>query len=71
MPYYRAAVQAKPDFVEARFNYGIALAKQHRYDEAARQFQETLQRQPDHAATKAALERALKLANGQQPRPAN
>jgi tetratricopeptide (TPR) repeat protein len=71
MPCYRAAIRAKPDFVEACFNYLIALAKQHRYTEAARQFQEMLQRQSDHAATKAALERALKLAKGQQPRPAN
>ena len=60
-------VRLKPDFVEARFNYGVALAKQQRYAEAAQQFQATLQRQPDHSAAKSALERARQLAKGQRP----
>ncbi len=65
LPQLAEVVRLEPDFVNARFNYGIALAKEHRYAEAVKQFQETLRRQPDHAAAKAALEHALKLANGQ------
>ena len=63
---FAEVVRLQPDFVNARFNYGVALARQQRYAEAAQQFQETLRRQPDHSAAKSALERALQLAKGQR-----
>jgi cytochrome c-type biogenesis protein CcmH/NrfG len=49
------------------YDHGVALARQQRYAEAADQFQEALQRKPDHSAAKSALERARQLAKGQRP----
>ena len=60
-------VRLQPDFVNARFNYGVALAREQRYAEAAQQFQEVLRRQPDHAAAKSALARALQLEKSSRP----
>lgn len=47
MPYYRAAVRAKPDFVEARFNLTMELARAGNFTEAIPQFAEVVRLQPD------------------------
>jgi Flp pilus assembly protein TadD len=46
---------------EARFNYGVALAKARRFDEAIREFQETLKLDPGNAQAGKFLEQATTL----------
>lgn len=46
---FRAALQLKPEFVEALYNFGALLAKEGRVDEAAAKYSEALKLQPDSA----------------------
>lgn len=55
---FEAAWQRQPDYVEARFNHGSALARQGKLSEAIRQWQEVLRLKPDDADARRALERA-------------
>jgi len=42
-------VRLRPDFLEAQFNLGMALAQQGRFDEASQHFAEALRIKPDFA----------------------
>jgi len=46
--------------VDARFNYGVALAKTGRISEAAVQFRETLRLRPDHPLAQRFLDQATR-----------
>jgi Flp pilus assembly protein TadD len=48
--------------VDARFNYGVALARSGRYAEAAEEFRETLRLRPQHPLAQRMLEDATRAA---------
>ncbi len=47
--HYRKALQIKPDFVEAQYNLGTALAGCGRFDEAITEYEKALQIRPEDA----------------------
>jgi len=51
MACFRRALQAKPDYAEAHYNLGKALAQLNRLPEAIARFHEALRYRPDHADT--------------------
>ena len=53
--YLRTALVARPDYFDAHYNLGVALAQQNDYDGASRQFQLALQLQPQDANAEANL----------------
>jgi Tfp pilus assembly protein PilF len=53
--YLRTALEARPDYFDAHYNLGVALAQQNDYDGASRQFQLALQLQPQDANAEANL----------------
>ena len=57
----RAALQRRPDYLEARFNYGVALAQRGRVDKAVEQWREVLRLDPDDPDALRALEEAMSL----------
>jgi tetratricopeptide (TPR) repeat protein len=46
---YQAALQARPDFLDARLNLGVALYRQRKFPAAAEIFREVLKTSPRHA----------------------
>jgi tetratricopeptide (TPR) repeat protein len=62
--HFQAAVKARPDFLEARFNLAATLARLGVADQAAEQYRAVLQIQPDFAPARAGLEA---LAAGAKP----
>jgi Flp pilus assembly protein TadD len=53
---FSEAVRLKPDYLEARINFGIALTKQQRTTEARQQFQEVLRRSPTNVVARRYLD---------------
>ena len=51
------AMRLQPDATEAHFNYGVMLANQKRFPEAARQFSKTLELNPAHPKAREFLTR--------------
>jgi cytochrome c-type biogenesis protein CcmH/NrfG len=47
LAHYREALRAKPDFVEGRYQFGLALAADRQYDEAIVELREVVRREPD------------------------
>ncbi len=64
VPEFQTAVRLRPDYTNARFNLGIALASLGRFDEAIPQFSEILRLKPDFTEARASLERCIALRNG-------
>lgn len=62
--HFQAAVKARPDFLEARFNLAATMARLGVADQAAEQYRAVLQIQPDFAPARAGLEA---LAAGAKP----
>jgi Tfp pilus assembly protein PilF len=62
--HFQAAVNARPDFLEARFNLAATLARLGAAVQAAEQYRAVLQIQPDFAPARAGLEA---LAAGAKP----
>ena len=54
-------MRLKPDFIEAHFNLGVALAKERRFAEAQRHFRETLRLEPNHPMARKYLEQTEAL----------
>jgi tetratricopeptide (TPR) repeat protein len=65
-PEFRQVLRLQPDFTEARTDLGIALYEQEKLEEALKQFEEVLQRNPEDAT---ALNYARRLRN-RTPGPA-
>ena len=59
--YYKKAIAIDPDYLEAHANYGGMLLDVGNVDEAIRQFNIVLTRQPDHAVTLTLLAQAYRL----------
>jgi Flp pilus assembly protein TadD len=55
-------VRLKPNFADAHFNYGIALAKARRFAEAVEELRTTLKLQPSHPYAAKALDQATRSA---------
>ena len=53
--YLRTSLRSRPDYFDAHYNLGVALAQQNDYDGAAREFQQALQLQPQDANAEANL----------------
>jgi tetratricopeptide (TPR) repeat protein len=53
--HYLAALELKPEFVEARYNLGILRAKQGRTDEAIRDYEAALALRPEYAEARLSL----------------
>ena len=54
---YRTALRIQPNFIEARYNLGLALVKMpNQMPEARAEFQEVLRSDPDFEPAKAMLE---------------
>ncbi len=49
MAHYQKALQVKPDYAAAHNNWGIALGKMGRFDDATASFQEAVRINPDYA----------------------
>ena len=60
-PEFRQVLRLEPNFMEARTDLGIALYEQEKLDEALKQFEEVLQRNPEDAT---ALRYARQLRTG-------
>jgi tetratricopeptide (TPR) repeat protein len=58
---FRLAVEIKPDYVNARFNYASALANLEYYDEAILQLRAILRLQPNFEPARESLARCLVL----------
>jgi len=58
---YKKAIEIDPDYLQARANYGGALLDTGSYDEAIRQFNAVLQRDPNHAVALTLLSQAYRL----------
>jgi len=52
LPKIAQPVRLKPNYLEARLNFGIALTKRKRMAEAREQFEEVLRRSPTNAVAK-------------------
>ncbi len=59
--YYRKAIEIDPDYLEAHANYGGMLLDVGNVDEAVRQFNIVLQRDPNHAVALTLLSQAYRL----------
>ena len=59
----QAALQRRPDYLEARFNYGVALAQQGRVAEAVEQWQEVLRLDPADPDALRALKNAALMGH--------
>lgn len=59
--YYKQAIDIDPDYLEARANYGGMLLDIGNVDEAIRQFNTVLVRQPDHADALTMLAQAYRF----------
>jgi len=59
--YLRAAIHDRPDYSDAHYNLGNALAAQNDYSGAAAEFAEAVQLKPDDAGAQANLGTALGL----------
>ena len=59
--YYKKAIEIDPDYVEARSNYGGMLLDMGNVDEAIRQFNVVLQRNPKHASTLTLIAQAYRM----------
>jgi len=55
---FRAALERRPDYIEALYNYGVALARQGKIDEAVEQWQQVLRLEPGDTDAIRALEQA-------------
>ncbi len=55
IPHFRAAVAAWPDYAEARYNFGVALAAAGKLEEAAHEYIEALRLRPADAQARDAL----------------
>ena len=64
MEQFAEVVRLKPEFVEGHLNYGVALARAQRFDEAIARFRETLRRDPGNVAAKKFLDQALAMRGG-------
>jgi tetratricopeptide (TPR) repeat protein len=64
MDHYQAALDAKPDYLPARFNLGVACQRANKLDEAIRHYQAAIQIDPDEVKAHANLGRLL-LTQGQ------
>jgi cytochrome c-type biogenesis protein CcmH/NrfG len=60
---FRKAIETKPDYVNARFNYASALANLEEFDEAVAQFQAVLKIAPDFKPARDSLARAIEPGN--------
>jgi tetratricopeptide (TPR) repeat protein len=60
--HYRLAVEARPDYTDARGNLGAALAALGNRDEAIEQYRQTLRTNPDYAPAHYNLANALEAA---------
>ncbi len=58
---YRRAIEIDPDYLEARANFGGMLLDIGNVDEAIRQFNAVLQRQPEHALALTLIAQAYRL----------
>ncbi len=61
IPEFQAAVRLNPDYVNARFNLGSALASAGRFDEAIQEFSEVLKLKPDFTEARRNLESCITL----------
>lgn len=59
--YYKKAIEIDPDYLEARSNYGGMLLDIGSVDEAIRQFNTVLQRNPKHASTLNLIAQAYRM----------
>jgi tetratricopeptide (TPR) repeat protein len=57
--HYERSIQLKPEFVEAHYNLGVALAKLQRFQEAAERFKAAIELRPDYPAARHHLGLAL------------
>jgi predicted Zn-dependent protease len=62
LPHLAAASASRPDWVDARFNYGVALAKTARFAEAVREFEAVLRLKPGHEQAAQMLAKAKAAA---------
>ena len=60
-PHFEQALRHKPDYAEARVNFGIALAQDKQLDRAIAQFEQALQRTPGFVQAHFNLGMALAL----------
>jgi tetratricopeptide (TPR) repeat protein len=54
--HFEAALRLKPDYAEAHYNFGIALANAGRIPEAIAQYKEAVRLVPNYAPARTALE---------------
>ncbi|MCK4277050.1 MAG: tetratricopeptide repeat protein [Phycisphaerae bacterium] len=49
IPYYRKAIEAKPDYVDAHYNLGVALSQTGKHHEAIQSYLNAIRVKPDYA----------------------
>ena len=64
---FRRALEVDPAFLSARVDLGVALAQQHRFADAAVEFETAIRQQPNHPTAGKFLENARRML--QQPSP--
>ena len=65
--HYQQALRLQPDYADAHYNWGNALAQQGKLAEASEHFRQALRIKPDHAAAQSNLVNALRgLVTGKE-----
>ena len=71
-----SAIDAAPDFAPGRYNLGLVYAQRQQWEDAAREFETTVELQPDAADAWAQLARVRRMLEagsarraGQEPKP--
>jgi Flp pilus assembly protein TadD len=64
MSHFREAVRLKPESVVFHKSLGIALARQHQFEEAAKEFEAAVRLDPNDAAAQQLLQAARRSGSG-------